>query len=97
MCSKHGKLIPVFLSGPKSKQILKDTQTIDELSSVIKLNLEKCRGHCKNESLIVSSFDIPKKRVARSDDEEEVIFIFLFCSGKSIFINFLFRFFLAFQ
>lgn len=76
MCSHHGDSIPVFLRGPESTSILNDTKIIDELSSVIKLSLEKkCSEQCKNNTKILSNFDIPKKRVARSNDDEEVIFI----------------------
>ncbi|XP_044007296.1 uncharacterized protein LOC122851870 isoform X2 [Aphidius gifuensis] len=76
MCSHHGNSIPIFLRGPESTSILNDTKIIDELSSVIKLSLEKTYSeHCKNDTKLLSNFDIPKKRVARSDDDEEFFFV----------------------
>ncbi|XP_015125975.1 uncharacterized protein LOC107047689 [Diachasma alloeum] len=65
--------IPVFTSGPGSTLINK-THTIYDIPKVIKWTLENAREiHQDRPPLSLSLHDTPRRRVARSDDEDETV------------------------
>ncbi|XP_063979890.1 uncharacterized protein LOC135163916 isoform X1 [Diachasmimorpha longicaudata] len=66
------RVIPLFTSGPGSGVINK-TRALYDIPKVIKSTLENPREiHQNRPPLALSPYETPKRRVARSDDEDEM-------------------------